>query len=245
MTFDVKFGTEPMALKAEIGTEPVTLPVAFQTETTFSVPFDRLPTMDDLLPEGFHEVEYLQSSGAQCIRTEYIPLSQDVISVRNVRALSPYLRWSTIFGTASADNAADAFCIRVLDSTQLCYDRGVYSNQKRNITPNHAELLTMTASTLTLDDVSYTVSSAGNTPVYPVYLFVRDLGGAPESGRFCTCRIGRFQVERDGARVVQLVPCIDAEGRPCYYDTLSRKTLYNTESGAEFSHGAVVEGGPL
>lgn len=245
MTLEVEFQMDTMTLRAEMQTEPITLPVEMKTETTFDVSFDRLPTMDDLLPEGFREVEYLESSGAQCIKTEYIPLAQDVLSVYNVWALSPWSRWSTIFGTVTKDNAVDAFCIRVFDSGHLCYDRGTLSNQNRNITPTHAELMTMTASKLTLDDVSYAVASAGNTPVYPVYLFVRDLGGAPEAGRFCACRIGRFQATRDGAYVVRLIPCLDASDRPCYYDVVSGQTLYNTESGAEVSHGAIVEGGPL
>lgn len=234
-----------MTFNVEMETAPVVFPAEMQTGVNFTVPFDRLPTMDDLLPDGFHEVEYLESNGAQSIKTQYIPLRKDVISAYNVQALYPYTRWSTIFGTASFDNASDEFSIRVLDSGHLCYDRGEYANQKRNIAKIGAKLLTITASTLTLDDDSYAVNSAGDVPIYPVYFFVRNLGGAPEAGRFCSCRIGRFQAVRDGELVVRLVPCIDAEGRPCYYDTVRREALYNSESGAEFSHGDIVHGGAL
>ena len=68
-----------------------------------------------------------------------------------------------------------------------------------------------------------------------LYLFERSDGSSNFVGA-----IGEINFKRNYKKVLNLIPCLDSDNKPCMYDTVSKKTFYNNGTG-EFLYGNVID----
>lgn len=103
-----------------------------------------------------------------------------------------------------------------------------------------------TTVSMSVDGVSFTqaetTSSIASTPM-PLFGYrVGTASGINTSSPVGTrCCYARFT--QDGEVVRDLIPCLDTDGTPCFYDKITKETLYST-SGA-FAYGMHEEDEPI
>ena len=64
-------------------------------------------------------------------------------------------------------------------------------------------------------------------------------GGTKTSIKKFIGRIKYGKIYAENNLVCDLIPCLDTNGTPCMYDTVSKQTFYNQGTG-EFLYGEVI-----
>ena len=183
------------------------------------------------LPEGYTTVDYLQASGAQWIDTGYrYGASSDV----EIKFDAPDTDQGTDLGAQDSNDAKYTFVI-VLAGILLWIGRGSSNNinvngmQKPITLRNIGKLFKVTDSagkerTVTLEDTGYV------GPELTIYLFARHKStGATNMSK---SQIYYCRFYENGELVCDMRPCLDADGVPCMYDLIRRRTLYNQGTGS-------------
>ena len=169
------------------------------------------------LPEGYQRCNYLESTGAQTIKTGLTPVYGDeinVIAYRTSTFNSMFYASSTLTVTAT-----DRFYCRYFTSGSS----------------NSVSLGTFPA------DAQYHHIMLSQDGFYADGNFVKALPGERAkagtmiifrgTSSYGIIRIKRFYITRDGAYTLNLIPALDRNGTPCMYDTVSKQTFYNAGTG--------------
>ena len=183
------------------------------------------------LPEGYTAVNYLQSSGTQWIDTGYrYGASSDV----EVKFDAPNTDDGTDLGAMDSNDAKYKFAI-VLAGILLWIGRGSSNNiningmQKPITLRNIGKLFKVTDSagkerTQAIEDAGYV------GPELTIYLFARHTPtGATNMSK---SQIYYCRFYENGELICDMRPCLDADGVPCMYDLIRRRTLYNQGTGS-------------
>lgn len=185
-----------------------------------------------VLPEGYTAVDYLQASGAQWIDTGYrYGASSDV----EIKFSAPGTDDGANLGAQDSDDAKYRFAI-VLSDDLLWLARGSYGvnihvdgMQKPITLRNIGNLFKVT------DDAgkerTKTIEAAGYIgPELTIYLFARHTPkGATDMSK---SQIYYCRFYENGELICDMRPCLDADGVPCMYDLIRRRTLYNQGTGS-------------
>ena len=184
------------------------------------------------LPEGYTAVNYLQSSGTQWIDTGYrYGASSDV----EIKFSAPDTDNGTDLGAQDSSAAKYKFVI-VLVGELIWLGRGSDGNnihvdgmQKPITLRNIGKLFKVTDDTG--KERTRTVEDAGYVgPERTIYLFARhNTTGATNMSK---SQIYYCRFYENGELVCDMRPCLDADGVPCMYDLIRRRTLYNQGSGS-------------
>ena len=204
-----------------------------------------------ILPEGYTRCEYLESTGTQCIDTEFVPKinaklemelkfdgdfqaiegNANVFGVRDTQSV-----FSLNFGEgARQKNILFCWCeyiskdgnrirsLTITDDIRLNRNKIVFQSEKIIYENLSANMATRNSEN---DDSLAIFGTKRNGVYYPfkaynMYLYSCKLYNGEE-------------LERN------LIPCLDINDTPCMYDTVSGKTFYNQGTG-EFIAGPVVE----
>ena len=182
------------------------------------------------LPEGFTAVDYLQSSGTQYIDTGYRYGASSDIEVKFGASAD-----GTLLGAQDSDNPKYKFAI-VLSDIYLWIGRGsagdnihVDNMQKPITLRNIGNLFKVTDGagkerTKTVEDAGYVGSEQ------TIYLFARHTPtGATNMSK---SQIYYCRFYENGELICDMRPCLDADGVPCMYDLIRRRTLYNQGTGS-------------
>ena len=207
--------------------------------------------VSEVLPKGYTRCAYLESTGTQCIDTEFVPKinaklemelkfdgdfqaiegNTNVFGVRDTQSV-----FSLNFGEAKSqknilfcwceDSSKDGNRIRSLtitDDIRLNRNKIVFQSEKIIYENLSANMATRNSEN---DDSLAIFGRKRNGVYYPfkaynMYLYSCKLYNGEE-------------LERN------LIPCLDINNTPCMYDTVSGKTFYNQGTG-EFIAGPVVE----
>lgn len=184
------------------------------------------------LPSSYTAVDYLQASGKQWIDTGY---SYGANSDVEIKFDAPAEDNGTDLGAQDSNDAKYKFAI-VLAGILLWLGRGSDGNNihvdgmKKPITlRNIGKLFKVTDDagkerTTTIEDAGYV------GPERTIYLFARHTPtGATNMSK---SQIYYCRFYENGELVCDMRPCLDADGVPCMYDLIRRRTLYNQGTGS-------------
>lgn len=182
-----------------------------------------------LLPTGYQQVNYIESTGEQYLDLGYYP-NQDTKVETNVRIVSHngsvinYL-FGVYDGTRSfaiyySYNSRDwgVMCGSVDSNTGIAYQQSVKHKLEFD-----KDYLSIDGGTDT-----YAVGSTSTfTSTRTMYLF----WGNGTSRLKSISRIYDFKIYENGNIVMNLIPALDPNGVPCMYDTVSKQPFYNQGTG--------------
>lgn len=191
------------------------------------------------IPSGYKQVEYLESTGTQFIKTNYIPTINTVIKCDYIMRTQD-LQYQEFIGSRSADNAKDTFAIRQFVSfDNLNYQRSSGGTSTRvNMEKNIKYELYTTPERVVLNGIQSQIELITSNGIYPLNLFASNLAG--KAWRLSHCRLGNIYLSENTFNdIPTYIPCLDFNNRPCMYDLVSKTPFYNKGTG-EFLYGEVI-----
>ena len=176
------------------------------------------------LPIGFTKLDYIESSGTQAIDTGITPTVNTRIKMTAKRDGSGY-----VFGSENAW-LNSAFGINIASGTPYA----CYGTQQAGITMaagTEYDIDWNGTSLLMNGAVVKTFSAATINNTNPIYLFAVNRAGAVAEGG--TNRIySGVEIYQDGTNLSgKFVCCLDADGMPCMYNTVTGEVCMNVGSG--------------
>lgn len=164
------------------------------------------------IPSGYKRVEYLESTGKQYISLPGLR-NNDIITAKALTKSTSNYR--TIVGSPNQNNY------------ELYFENGVIK------TYENIKVISVSGSG-TNRPIEVKAQKQGDTHISNT-LFDYD----SRTKYNLIGNIYEFQIKRAEKIVLNLIPCLDYNNRPCMYDTVSKKTYYNKGTG-EFLHGEVI-----
>lgn len=192
------------------------------------------------LPDGYTQLEYLQSGGTQWINTEYTLQSSDTVELKAEYVRKGSLNYTTAYLCGSDITFQSGFNIaeNVQEETGV---RDVFGKGRNNsgATPGIGiEFVVVSSIRLLRVVIGETITEISKgaqtyTPLdWPLYLFTTNRNGTAFDGAF----IGKIYYAKitnsQGEMTLNCIPCLDANGVPCMFDLVSRKSFYNVGSGS-------------
>lgn len=189
------------------------------------------------LPEGYTELEYIESSGTQYIDTGFKPNQDTRVVCDTEFAASTTAYW--LFGSRVSTNDRNyAF---------LTYEGGYRSDYNdtagdviggvsgRFIVDKNKNITYIDE--VVKDELSYGAFQS----TYNLYIFRSNNGGTPSASN--TAKIYSCQIYDNGLLIRDFVPCIDPEGTVGLYD-FDGKQFYNNAGAGSFIAGPEVTPDP-
>lgn len=192
------------------------------------------------LPEGYTQVEYLQSSGTQYIDIGFKP-NQDTRIVIDFTALTTSAN-AYAYGMRgdSAHNTNPRFgAIFKNASVRVDYGNGNGATLPLTLTVGGRYKLDQNKNTCALNASTATNSTATFQCPNPAYLFAINEGGTAKY--FATIKFYSGQVYDNGALIRNFVPARNAAGTPGLYDTVNG-VFYTNKGSGTFTAGADIVG---
>ncbi len=189
------------------------------------------------LPDGYTEVEYIQSSGAQHIDTGYKPNNKTRI-IMDCDIISSD-RYPTAFGAWNSSSGNDSSFIYVFTSATsgfYYYGSGYVSVSAGNLYGRHT--IDANANKLYLDGANIASASAQTFNCsYNMYLSAfNDVGKVNNN---TSMKIYSCQIYDNGTIIRDFVPCKNSSGAAGLYDLVNNKFYGNNGTGS-FTAGAEV-----
>lgn len=196
------------------------------------------------LPSGYTRLEYIRSSGAQYINTEFNPKYNTRV-VMKISDVDTSIDNQWFFGARDGTTASthDRFTLYKLGETV----RSDYFGTSVTV-----DVPDFTGST-TLDKNGNVASLYGktitNTTVgggscdYPIFLFVLNNAGKPHSN-YASYSLESCQIYDGSTLVRNFIPCTNASGAVGLYDLVNSKFYANAGNGT-FTAGPEVETNPM
>ena len=185
------------------------------------------------LPSEYTRLDYLQSDGNQYINTK-IYLDQDCEVIVECSANDFYQHY--IFGARTNVNTNDMFCFILGDVAnaypQFDGNRGSVGNQALLMEILQRSKIKLNSSGCYINDrvlVRFASYSNFTTPV-PATLFAMNQAEGLDARTF-NGKIYLFQIFKNEKIILNLVPALDFDNRPCMFDTVSQIPFYNIGSG--------------
>lgn len=197
------------------------------------------------LPTGFTECEYLESTGVQWIEITGFKLSNKHSVTCTYTPLG--YQWVNFYYGAQdyMHSGTNSFCASYnynwIYSQRLCYIK--IANQSHLIAGPSCELGKKYTSYA--DASSFTVTDVGaitfeEVPEFTIQRDMRLFKVLADNNNKNTCgpvRIHSLIVKESGVTVYNFIPVLDASGKPCMFDLVSRQCFYdNSNSGEDFKY---------
>ncbi len=180
----------------------------------------------------YTKIKYIESTGTQYIDTKYI-CGNDVRIETEFEYLQIDSVFRCVYGKQTKTAAEDAITV----SQAVNYKVQAY--WKTNLTPFTLEKdrkykMLQSQNALVLDGVDYGGwSSSVTKSKLTMYLMARNNNGV--AGNFFKGRIYGFKIYENNILVLNLIPVLDDNKVPCFYDKISNELLYNKGTG-EFNY---------
>lgn len=184
-------------------------------------------------------MEYIESTGAQCINTEYNPKynTRVVVDVSNMANAT-----GMIFGAQTSSSAR--FNAYRTDASRIRSDYFSSSTNKDLADSTPRTTVDKNANVQTAWDVEITNTAVTSGQCnHPLFLFCFNNAGTPSV--FCSMRLYSCQIYDGDVLVRDYWPCYDPEGIACLYDKVEGKYYYNQGSGEFVAGGAVLPSGEI
>lgn len=184
-----------------------------------------------ILPSGYTQCTYLQSTGTQYINTGIKGKSDLKVEIELEATINPTKQG--YFGSRTATNVGSF--IFLMSSTKY---RSDFNTSLGNININPTTLATYprfkiikdkNITTIENNAFSDTITYATFNNNLDMYLFALNTGGT--AGNISSIKVFSFKVYDNDNLIQNLIPCLDNNNVPCMYDSVSKNTLYNIGSG--------------
>ena len=197
---------------------------------------ERTVTPSSRLPEGYTEVQYIQSSGTQWIDTGFKP-SQNTRVKMDCNVIGFNSGDAFLFGARIASGNT-AFCLAADDANTRWF--ALYGNAVQNptgtCTGKHS--IDFNQNVLTLDGENSTFAKTTFQSSYNLLLFATITNGNVDSQRG-KMAIYSCQIYDNGNLIRDFVPCVDPTGNAGLYDLVGGK-FYGNAGTNSFTAGPVV-----
>ena len=189
------------------------------------------------LPSSYTAVDYLQSSGEQWIEMGVAP-NQNTKAVLKIKINVFTDTGASLIGSRTDVNSDDQFTTYLdgYDGTRFLFrmDARPEAISWKGLTTDKIYIVTLSGTEMKaeLEDgtavFSKTFSVSDFTSTVTMALFrAKGVGGTYSQGRIYGCK------HYSGDELIQdFVPCLNADGVPCMFDLVSRKSFYNKGNGS-------------
>lgn len=181
------------------------------------------------LPDGYTQVEYIQSSGTQYIDTGFKP-NQDTRIVMDVYVQTQASFPKIIFGGRNGDTSSvDSFVFLAMTSTTFRTD---YGNPTLSIavTPSGRFAIDKNKNVTVLNGTNYTQNNATFQSGYNLAIFSL-LGPGGVDVRMCSMKLYSCQLYDNGTLIRDYVPCTDPSAAVGLYDLVGGVFYGNAGTG--------------
>ena len=189
------------------------------------------------LPNGFTEVEYLESSGTQYIDTGFIP-NQDTkveLGAKITRDLSsgfPY------FGSRTS-STSNGYSFQRYSNGKFGGQYGTKINNSTKAVDTNFHIILKDKNIIYMDGVIIeTQDTATFTCPGNMYINAMNNNGTA-AVQDCNVAYYYMKIWDNGNLIRDYIPVLDPNGRPAMYDKVEGKTYYNQETG-EFNYGKQI-----
>ena len=178
------------------------------------------------------EIEYLESTGTQFIKTG-ITQADDLTIECTFQKTGSTSTWGTYFGCGYSDNSAYNILGRHYSTTPTDFNpwfaNTTYGECRVPVSTNSMNTVVVKAGSCVKDGTSYTISTVtGRLSSYEIYLFTANKDNA--SWRPQPCRISKFVIKRGSTTLADYIPVrVGTVG--CMYDKVSGEILSNAGTG--------------
>jgi|GEM_PF-2416835 len=196
-----------------------------------------------VLPDGYQEVRYLESSRTQYINTQVLSPTGNHKILVDIEMPLANNGATTIFGTRESNTqrwgnpyfaSATSTSIYVGGTTGILAQPWAQNGRAEfSLEANNINKVVTVSHNGTVRTASYTGTTVTTVPLY---LFGAYNGGIVERGTF---RLYGCKIWLEGALVRDFVPALDESSRPCLFDLVSQTPFYNSGTG-EFLHGEII-----
>ena len=194
------------------------------------------------LPVGFKRCKYLESTGTQIIDTLYHPIPIETRIEFEFTEMTKVDGAAALMGTRTKANSTDKGSFNIFQSTgngkgfrldmiggYLCIPP--FQEKEKCVIDVNRDIVTFGDKNITM----HTFNLNDGMPTDGSFkLFSFDTAGKYQFSS-ATIRIHSFSMYNKGIPVIDYVPCVDAAGVPCMYDTVSKQPFYNQGTG-EFTY---------
>ena len=186
------------------------------------------------LPEGYTQLEYIQSSGTQYINTEFNPSSDTRVDMTCEPTTTG--TWKGIFG-ARKSASVDEFSVDVPSTTAI---RSVYGTEDQSLTVStvlQKFSIVKNKNVCTVNGTAITHTKQNFTTSFPIRLFDKNSGGSAWGQ--VSMKLYSCQIYDNGTPVRNFIPCKNPSGVVGLYDLVDGKFYTNAVAG-NFTAGETV-----
>ena len=190
------------------------------------------------LPEGYTAVNYLQSSGTQWIEMGIAP-NQNTKAVLKIKINVFTDEGATLIGSRTDANPnsqfityldgyhGTKFLFRMDGQPQAISWTGLTTDKIYIVTLSGTEMKAELEDGTTVFSKTFSVNDFTSTVTMALFRAKGVRAGTYFQGKIYSCK------HYSGDELIQdFVPCLDADGVPCMFDFVSRKSFYNKGTGS-------------
>ena len=187
------------------------------------------------LPEGYTEVEYIESTGTQYINTAITVTSTSSIDAVIEHTFNSTLTAQYLFGLGQKSGASTyIFGIAAYKNNQKITGRSLTRNiPLLDVSPArklHYQVLK--AGTFIVDGQQLGVVDSYSYIQF-LYIFAYNTAGTAVASNFCSAKLYSFDIKKDdGSYLRQFVPCVNPENQVGLYDLANANFYANSGTGA-------------
>lgn len=190
------------------------------------------------LPEGYTELEYIESTGTQYIDTGFKPAGNTRVLI-DIDILSTTPSVAGIFGARDASNTSlNSFVLWKISQTAFRSDYNTVSTNL-DVTPTGRYLIDKNKNVTIIGDVTQTFDAASFQSTHSLILFSVDNNGTVDS-RYAHARIYSCKIYDSNNLVRDLIPAENSSGIVGLYDAVNMVFYTNNGTGT-FTSGPEVE----
>lgn len=186
------------------------------------------------LPDGYTQVEYIQSTGIQYINTEFNPSSETRVDMTCEPTTTG--TWKGIFG-ARKSASVDEFGVDIPSATEI---RSMYGTESKNLTVStvlQKFSIVKNKNVCTVNGTAITHTKQNFTTSFPIRLFDKNSGGSAWGQ--ISMKLYFCQIYDNGTPVRNFIPCKNPSGVVGLYDLVDGKFYTNAVAG-NFTAGETV-----
>lgn len=186
------------------------------------------------LPDGYTQVEYIQSSGTQYIDTGFKPNNNTRVLFK-MELIGTFTSYKYMFGARSSTSSQDQYAIDFPDSSTI---RSIFSTGVKSLAISTPTLIVdQNKNVCTVNGESMTNANSVFQTGYSAFIFDKSTSGnstIPVSAKLFYC-----QLYDNGTLIRNYVPCTNPSGAAGLYDTVGQQFYGNAGTGA-FTAGPSV-----
>lgn len=197
------------------------------------------PEPNSRLPEGYLELTYIESTGAQYIDTDFIS-NQYTRVVMDAQFTSTPTEFAALFG-ARGSTSSQHFVYYNQNQSKFSLRFGGGTENFVSVTPTGRNMFDLNKNTLSVGSNSITAASATFSASCDMYLFaIHDAveNAAGEARYLASFKLFACQIYDNGVLVRDFVPCVNPNGDVGLYDLVTAAFFGNSGTGS-FVAGAV------